>query len=390
MLAKLRNLFGTDSRDSSETAISFDGIERLESRQMMAGNVSLVLSPTGNLTINGDNLDNELFIEGIGRRKIEVTGGDGTQISFEGRSADRHVLSISSPAWELDRTNLTGNLRIDLRGGNDNVHINNVNVEGNVVSSMGAGDDQLQLNSVQVDRGLTFLGGAGSNRDGLFVLNSSVGGHTRSVLGGSNTHDNFVSTNSTFAGNLVVSQTSGEASVVLYESVVGGRTNVATGSGTDNVTVMSSTVAATSISMGSGIDRLDILGTELDGAANFNLGIGNDETSITSSDFVSSLLLNLGSGNDSAQFDDAMTARTFRILAGSGDDYLEIDDHDFRSSFYVSFGAGDDELDFDGASATVSSVRVVGGAGYDVVHDTARLSTSTLPSYTSIEWTTDF
>ena len=76
-------------------------LENLESRHLLAGNVSIVLSG-GTLFVKGDNAANDLQWD-VEDSQIIVTGRDGTQING------------SSSPFRVATTSVTGDIKMDLR-----------------------------------------------------------------------------------------------------------------------------------------------------------------------------------------------------------------------------------------------------------------------------------
>ena len=57
------------------------GVERLEDRKMMAGDVAVDVSGSGTLKIEGDNLDNEIVVSEVADNTIRVLGINGVRSS---------------------------------------------------------------------------------------------------------------------------------------------------------------------------------------------------------------------------------------------------------------------------------------------------------------------
>ncbi|MEX2142331.1 MAG: hypothetical protein WD894_23885 [Pirellulales bacterium] len=92
-------------------------IEHLETRAMMAGNITAA-QVGGDLIIEGDNLDNNLTIENTSANQYELIGGAGNgtrDTTVNGQD--------TSVVGGIPFTGVTGNIVVRLRGGNDNVEI---------------------------------------------------------------------------------------------------------------------------------------------------------------------------------------------------------------------------------------------------------------------------
>ena len=102
-------------------------LEALEPRHLCAGNVTAVLSD-GNLTIQGDKLNNCLSVESAGEGRIQVRGF-GTKVNG---SAD--AIRVFS--------GVTGGVFIRTRNGDDLVRVTNVILPGKLVIDLGSGNDE--------------------------------------------------------------------------------------------------------------------------------------------------------------------------------------------------------------------------------------------------------
>ncbi|MEM7313095.1 MAG: hypothetical protein AAF497_08070 [Planctomycetota bacterium] len=391
MLANLINsLVSGQSNFQKPTASLFSGFELLESRQMMAGDVTVAMSASGNMTLTGDNAGNIVRIEAATAGRIRVMGQSGTQIVLDGIRATSQLISIDGATTVDGVTNLKGNLRINMRGGNDRVYLDNVDVERNLNASMGTGHDQLRLDNSRVQRGLTFLGGVGASDDVLAIRDSNVTGTTRATFGQSSFSDYFHADDVSFEGNVIVSQTSGSATVIVENTSVEGRLTVNTGAASDYLSSFNLLAGQLSVSTGAGNDNIEIYETDSQRTATITSGSGHDRLVINDAIFHSHLNINTGLGDDEVEFEDVSTIGNLRLVTGSGDDGVQFTNHYFLGSAYFSLGGGDDDLDFDDSNTAEGPFRVIGGAGFDTVHDPSRLTSRVDPVFSSIEWITEF
>jgi VCBS repeat-containing protein len=141
-------------------------MEWLAQRLLLAGNVAVDLS-RGHLIVRGDELDNQIAIESVGKNHVRVTGLNGTTING----------SLTPFVAKVRR-----GVDIAMRGGNDEVLVSNIRTRGRhaVQIDLGNGDDILNANSIRTRR-LHVDGGAGN--DTLNVNNSNVRRGT-TLLGG--------------------------------------------------------------------------------------------------------------------------------------------------------------------------------------------------------------
>src|SRR5262249_36296766 len=97
--------------------------ESLENRQMMAGDVFANVS-AGILTIRGDNLSNGITITaGPNPNEVVVTG-----INVDGSGTAVNGL-VNTP---VTLVNVTRDIKISMRRGNDTVNVNNLTVNGDL------------------------------------------------------------------------------------------------------------------------------------------------------------------------------------------------------------------------------------------------------------------
>src|SRR5437764_219438 len=110
----------------------FLAVERLERREVLAGNVAVVIRG-GNLFINGDGASNEISISRSGPSSITITGTDTT-------------VNGSSDPVTLNR--FTKNMTVNMGSGDDVVHFETTSddlfrIFGNLTVNTGSGDDQV-------------------------------------------------------------------------------------------------------------------------------------------------------------------------------------------------------------------------------------------------------
>jgi hypothetical protein len=283
------------------------GLENLESRQLMAGDVTVSVI-AGDLTITGDGAANGIIMFQMGEGQYRIAGVN------QGGMATRIRMGNSTASYQTV-SGVTDDVVINMLGGNDKVTITHnpgyalySTLPDDLTVRTGNGDDQVFLALLQVgDDVLVDLGG---NRDNLTVRDVIVGrddgalGHDLNVLGQGGT--DFVSMSidngeTIVRGDLTIDAgTSGDSDYVsLYDVHVfddleirtyGGADGVSmdrchmdddliveTGDGRDNVYVAETAADEIFARLGSG-DR-DFLQVEATSArqATFDGGIGTDD-----------------------------------------------------------------------------------------------------------------
>ena len=302
-------------------------VQTLETRSLPAGTVTASLS-NGNLTIDGDKLDNSILIE-VRTTGIFLTGlpdadsdpATFTQIKFDG------VTYAAGGKVPLTETPSLKNLTILMRGGNDNVRINVGVVDGDEPAAeltgrlrinLGKGDDNaaLVLNNGTLQIAGNLEGDLANGNDSLLVgtaellsdpdavipdtLPITVGGDviilgrlgddliglagidvTRSViLKGDDHNDSLTLTGITLDGNLLLSGDRGDDIVVLEKVTVAGTTKIRGGHGNDQVVITSlNATKNVTVRLDSGDDQLAIGSLTLDATTKLTLdgGAGTDE-----------------------------------------------------------------------------------------------------------------
>jgi hypothetical protein len=102
----------------------FFGFEPLESRAMLAGDVTVRVDGS-DLVVTGDDNPNTVLIEGTGIAGQYVIQGDDTNVFYNGQ--------LQGAAFIV--TGATGNIIVDLNDGDDSLGINNVNVDRLIIDT---------------------------------------------------------------------------------------------------------------------------------------------------------------------------------------------------------------------------------------------------------------
>jgi hypothetical protein len=186
------------------------GIESLESRTMMAGDVTAALAG-GDLVLNGDNDSNEVVIRATNQvGQFVIEGLNGTTINgqasatISGVNDDFRInLRNGNNALLLTAERVDGNqslfqinddVQIRTGNGNDVVVFDNVRVIGNTSLNTGDGDDTAVFFESRLAGDLR--GNMGNGDDFIGLDSSRVDGRVRTNLGSGN--DYFI----TFDSNL--------------------------------------------------------------------------------------------------------------------------------------------------------------------------------------------
>ena len=149
------------------------GLEPLESRLLMAGDVSVSVSG-GDLLISGDGDDNQILIVESGGT-FDVLGQAGTTVN-----------------GGEDITGLAGDILIDMDRGDDRVVISGVDFDGNIIVDGGVGGNEFRLSNANIGGDVSVENGTGKkSADSSLLLsthqstveNSSIDGEVTIVHG---------------------------------------------------------------------------------------------------------------------------------------------------------------------------------------------------------------
>ena len=259
------------------------GLESLENRLLLAGNVTVQVSG-GDLVVNGDSQDNRIQIVQVMQNgqpvagKFYVTGQNGTKIN--GQTAGREF------------SNVTDDMTIKLKGGHDRVTLGSGTsiidfvVPDDLDIDMGEGTDKVTLDkilvlddvSIKTSGGLDFVWinatlGSFSNQDGadhnlsietgdagdiVYLWDTVVPGDLSIEAGNDNSHDTLILYNTQAGDDITINTGSGDDEVVL--SLVGALDDlrINTAGGRDTVEIDQCNVDDLFADLGSGIDSLNL------------------------------------------------------------------------------------------------------------------------------------
>lgn len=184
------------------------GIQQLEARTMMAGDVSVFLSPTDarDLVIQGDGLDNSILIQEVGEDRFRISGRGTAPFNI------RPTL-INGSTTPVEFT-VTDDIRVSMGGGNDRVEITDLIMRNFAHSDleilMGAGSDELRIENSHIGDDATFDMGSGNDKAYIYELYVSS---DLNVIGNDG-HD-YLDIIDNRANNLQVFGGSGDESVYL-------------------------------------------------------------------------------------------------------------------------------------------------------------------------------
>jgi hypothetical protein len=305
-------------------------VERLESRCLLAGNV-VARVIDGRLAITGDDAANRISIESAGEGRIQVRGFNdaaGLPTKVNGTNNALRVFN-----------NVTGDIVVDLRGGNDLVRVTNLVTPRNLRVTLGDGHDEAVT-------GRDRLGGErrfANTPSGPLIVNGTL-----MVQGGAgNDH--------VFQSNLLVKswaqiQLGAGNDVVQTQRPQGGMENVHIEGGF-------------AIQAGTGRNVIDLYGVVVEKNFTIDGASGELYLSARSMDVLNNFYITTGIANDSIDISSTNTRRLFQLRTGAGDDTVRLGV--IAKTMDVHLGAGNDSIELNGSH--LDSLLVDGAAGNDVM-----------------------
>jgi len=243
------------------------GVERLENRELMAGNVFATVS-NNTLYITGDSNANSVEVGSLSG-VVFVSGTDNTLIN--GRT-------------QIPIGNFRGNIEVKLGGGNDRFQLSGVEdrVFRKVDVNMGSGDWESVNLAFAHFSGSVNINSLGRLGNSVTVGNGSVAGDLKIETGLGN---DWVALSSTVGGNLTLNTNGGHDQVNVGPTVgggdiqrlrIGGRLMVDTGDGRDQVNLDRLNVDTLFANLGSDDDTFQATSVSVKGTVSVDGGSGRD------------------------------------------------------------------------------------------------------------------
>lgn len=371
--------------------------EPLERRRMLAGNVTVTESASGDVLVLGDSADNQILFS-ISDGAVMASGINTT------------INGQNGPVQLSDNQMINGNLTIRTRGGNDVVILDQILISGTSRIETGVGDDVfVSTNSVfegeaeirtgggadqltfdhgsssagvflktasgddlvSID-GVQWLGGMsiniGAGNDYLLVNESNVETFTEIQGGGGNDYVELSGFSSQGEQNqgIQVSLSSGDDEFRLNEfSYLDGDLSVTTAGGDDLISIHSLGMHGdVSFVTGGGSDVVAVVNTTNIDAMDVNLGAGNDGLLFGCSS-ADDGTIQTGGGADLLLLGGEM--ETVALETGGGADTVLLNRFAVIDSMSLNLGGGNDQLFTSRLSILPDDATVNGGGGSDTV-----------------------
>ncbi|QDU27460.1 hypothetical protein ETAA8_25480 [Anatilimnocola aggregata] len=288
------------------------GVEALEARELMAGNVNVTLS-SGNLTVTGDAQGNGVQIRQISSNQFAVVG-----LKQAGANT-----SINGAGFKVF-SGVTGNVTFNMNGGNDQVHISDgqgffasqpglptsfqpVKFAKNVTVNLGDGADTYAADDMTVGGKLKVDGGSGT---GIDIVR--LDGVTVNAVGSS-------------GQALEIDTNGGNDQVLIDFAEFKGLVDIDTGSENDLVHLFFAEIENNSdliIRTQAGDDKVELFDLLIADDLLVDAGGGNDTVIAVEVEALDEIDINLGLGNDLLQIFELIAADV-ELNGGGGTDKLE-------------------------------------------------------------------
>ena len=295
------------------------GLESLEGRQLMAGNVLVSVNAAHDLIVTGDGNQHDLEI-------VQVTQ-NGQPVDGRYFIAPHQGTTLNGQAPGVFVSGVTHDIRVTLGGSNDrlNLHAENGNdfgfrVPNDLSINLGGGNNVLTIDHIDVGDDASIFSGGGADSvffRGLVGFNGNVdSGRNDLTIDTGNRNDNISLHN--FAVRRDVNISTGTDSftdsVDLLFASIGRNTNISTGAGSDFVSINEVGFnGIATINTGADIDTVSVKESQADQFF-FNLGSGNDTMSMTNS-FGRRATLNGGTNaNDNDRLTESGNSFTEQFL----------------------------------------------------------------------------
>lgn len=341
------------------------GFEFLERREVLSGNVTATIQD-GNLVITGDAANNNIVISGGAVGEVVVAGGSDAGVGTE--------TMVNSGLTAVALTGFTGDILIDMRGGNDRVLITSIAAPGVISATLGTGNDTFAMQSRSVsaqpftlNAGLPVTYGTASSKsvfvsanvgnDELAMYDMRVDGDV--IFYGGDGDDTFTAEGLATADNFVaravlIDMGWGEDTITATRTTIGDSLLIYDGGAT-----VGSTVTLTSLS----VDR----------SVRMYLSIMADTVVIRGTDNgvnrfrTDDLVVFTGDTADDVTIENAVLSN-LTVDTGAGDEGngffgIELRNLAVAYNFWVNSGDGFDNILIEDSTGSV--IRVFGGNGSD-------------------------
>ena len=355
------------------------GVEGLEARRLMAGDVTVFHDFSDTLFINGDLESNSVLVESTGARdQIRLTGLP----TAGGPTTINGLPSITVDLVDYDV--IVQQILTDLGDGNDQMFFENATLQTNLQIDTGAGNDDIEFTVTQVRGSVDILGTGVDDltldtffsvddfsfnveQVGVADINDAriFGNLTIASAGGNNTATDWVNVlDSDIVGGDINITTDNAGRAWVTESSAGNVTIAALRGGNADYNVENSNIASLTVDTRGGSDSLHVGANTISGAVRVTSRGGADSITFDQVDIGGTVDISSGGGNDTLYVDQGEWGNT-TIRTQNGDDNVTFFDTTFLADLTINTGRGEDEMLLSNIS-TDGTVNLNGGADEDI------------------------
>lgn len=350
--------------------------ETLESRRLLAGDVTVAVNASGDIMVTGDGQDNIITIT------ESLTGisiaGTATNIVFNGETASIQEIPTSGTG------NVDRDLILQMGGGDDNVEVNLVHVGRTLKASLNSGSDELSLSDSTVTNHLRLNGGSdedfveisASNVSGSVTFNGNSGNdelqasgldvYSNFTFNGGDGDDNLATTALDMHGNTATAIGSyGEDSMVVDAS--NATIDCQGDDGADVITLTGSSLASVNIDGGSGPDSVTVDNADVVGNLDVHLratdDLSTDTARVISSLITGNLALRGAAGTQIVSVEQlTMISGSLTIALGGGADVANVESSSVNGRTTINTGSGADNVSLLDGAFNLQVDILLGGA----------------------------
>ncbi len=367
---------------------------------------SIVVSGMDDTTINGETNSSRFDADGLTRNlRIRMLGGDDLVI-VGGETHEEPTQALVEGDDDEPKLTVPGNVDINTGSGHDTVRVSFVDIGGKLTVRTGTGEDIVDVGRgpgfagedhddsllvaaavngedgsgggppADVSTGACVLIATGSGADQVKVAFSDIATDMKVTTGSGedylvtgrgpifgDDHEEMLAFQTDeggqggrpadlFVGGRMTVQTSGDNDFVLLRNTqISDRLNIATGSGEDRLGVQNTAVMGpTSLSTSAGDDVVSLMDSVFDGDLTVRTLGGDDCLYFGSTRVYGEMSAFTGSGADILVVVDSQLLGGSRLLAQGGDDNGQSMDSVFEGSILVNGGTGEDNVGDSGSS----------------------------------------
>jgi hypothetical protein len=308
--------------------------ERLESRHLMAGNITAVMTGR-DLLIEGDDFANTLSVSQTANNNVVLRG-----LAPGEFLAETSINGLNTTVFPVQFENVTGAIILRLRGGDDRLFFSDGRFLGPMTIDLGVGNDSAQLGgtSLRIDGGLTVRLGEGQD---VYSQNNVRIDRSLSVDAGLG-NDNVLLGLSSVLGGLSMSGGAGFDAIRVERTAVGAFTGILGEGEGDRIEAIYSVFGqGVSILGGAGADVVEITGSRLDSTLFVALEADSGAVTVQGSIIASNVWLT-AAGSANVRVLSSRAGRT-EIHTGPSHDTVVVD-RSALDQLFVFLGEGNDQL----------------------------------------------